>query len=62
MAEYKCKCTDEVVDKRAVVIRYIENHGVIHDIKCDKCGDYMEIANPKTGFPNFSSTSTGQVR
>jgi hypothetical protein len=60
--EYKCKCNDEIVEKRGVVIRHIETHGVINDIKCEKCGNYMEIANPKSGMPNFGSTPTGQVR
>ena len=62
MADYKCKCNDEVISKSGIVIKYIEGHGVTHDIKCERCGEYMELANPKTGMPSFSSNEWGQVR
>jgi len=54
MAEYKCDCNDEVVDKSGVTIKYIEGEGVIHDVKCPKCDKYMEHSNPKTGFPSLA--------
>ena len=37
MAEYKCDCNDEVIDKSGVTIKYIEGEGVIHDVKCKGC-------------------------
>lgn len=61
MAEYKCKCNDEVVDKSGVTIKYIEGVGVIHDIRCEKCEEYMELANPKSGAPGFRSNRFGQT-
>ena len=62
MAEYKCECNDEVVDKSGVTIRIVEGKGAVHDVICEKCGEYMELANPKTGCPSFSSDQFGRVR
>ena len=31
-----------------------------HEIKCS-CGEYMELANPKSGAPSFRSNRWGQV-
>ena len=62
MAEYKCECSDDTVEKTGVTIRYVEGKGVILDIKCDKCESYMQLANPKTGFPSFGSDRFGRVR
>ena len=61
MAEYKCECSDDVVDKSGVTIRYIEGEGVIHDVKCEKCEKYMDLANPKSGAPGFRSNRYGQT-
>jgi|TARA_R110002153_G_scaffold1031_1_gene4843 hypothetical protein len=61
MAEYKCDCNDKVVDKSGVTIKYIEGEGVIHEVKCEDCGKYMTLANPKSGAPGFRSNRFGQT-
>lgn len=61
MAEYKCDCNDKVVDKSGVTIKYIEGEGVIHEVKCEECGKYMTLANPKSGAPGFRSNRYGQT-
>tara|TARA_R110002020_G_scaffold47639_3_gene135465 strand:- start:258 stop:443 length:186 start_codon:yes stop_codon:yes gene_type:complete len=60
MAEYKCKCNDEVVEKSGVTIKYIEGEGAIHDVKCD-CGEFMKLANPKSGIASFRANRYGQT-
>lgn len=60
MAQYKCSCNDEIVEATNVRIRFIDNEAR-HDIKCEECGEYMDIANPKTGAPNFRRNRLGQV-
>ena len=32
-----------------------------HDIKCEDCDKYMELANPKSGAPGFRSNRYGQT-
>ena len=61
MAEYKCDCNDEITEKAGVTIRFIEGKGVVQDIKCEKCGEYMELANPKSGAPSFRANRYGQT-
>ena len=61
MAEYKCECKDEVVDVASATIRHVEGKGVIHDVKCEDCGEYMTHANPKSGAPGFRSNRYGQT-
>tara|TARA_R110000824_G_scaffold146936_1_gene316134 strand:+ start:586 stop:774 length:189 start_codon:yes stop_codon:yes gene_type:complete len=61
MADYKCKCNGEVISKSGVTIKYIEGKGAIHDIQCEECGEYMELASPKTGAPAFRSNRFGQT-
>ena len=53
MADYKCECNDGVVSKGGVTIKYVEGKGAVHDIKCKECGEYLELANPKTGVPSL---------
>lgn len=62
MAEYKCKCNDDIVTKSGVTIRYVAGKGAIHDIQCEDCGEYLDIANPKEGCASFSSDTMGRVR
>jgi len=52
MAQYKCSCSDDIVDATGVRIRFIDGEAR-HDIKCEKCGEYMDVANPKTGVPSL---------
>lgn len=58
MATYKCSCGEEK-EASGVRIRFVDDK-VRHDIKCE-CGEYMEIANPKSGVPSFRSNRYGQV-
>lgn len=59
MASYKCECGSEK-DATGVRIRIIDGEAR-HDIKCDECGKYMDISNPKSGVPSFRSNRYGQV-
>jgi len=61
MADYKCECNENVVSKSGVTIRYVEGKGAINDIECEKCGEYLELANPKSGAPSFRSNRFGQT-
>ena len=60
MAEYKCKCNDEIVNKSGVTIKFVEGKGAVHDVKCE-CGEFIELANPKSGAPSFRSNKYGQT-
>ena len=61
MAEYKCKCSDEIIEEKSVTIKYVEGKGAVNDLKCGKCGEYLELANPKSGAPSFRSNRYGQT-
>jgi hypothetical protein len=61
MADYKCEVCGDVVEKTGVTIRYIAGKGAIHDVQCEECGEYMELANPKSGVPSFRSNRYGQT-
>jgi len=61
MAEYKCKCSKGTISKSGVTIKYVEGEGAVNDIQCEKCGENMELANPKTGAPSFRSNRFGQT-
>ena len=61
MAEYKCEVCGDVVEKTGVTIRYIEGKGAINDIQGEECGEYMTLANPKSGAPGFRSNRYGQT-
>ena len=58
MANYKCPC-GETKDASGVSIKFVEGKAR-HEIKCS-CGEYMELANPKSGAPSFRSNRWGQV-
>jgi len=59
MAKYKCECGEEK-EATGVKIKFV-NDKARHEITCDKCGEYMELANPKSGAPSFRSNRFGQV-
>tara|TARA_R110002096_G_scaffold48721_1_gene128975 strand:+ start:411 stop:599 length:189 start_codon:yes stop_codon:yes gene_type:complete len=61
MAEFKCECNDKTTEKSGITIRFIEGKGAVHDIKCEKCGEYMELSNPKSGAPSFRANRYGQT-
>ena len=61
MSDYKCECNGKTIDKRNVTIRYIEGKGAVHDIKCEECGEYMTLANPKSGVAGFRANRYGQT-
>mgnify|MGYP003146211478 CR=1 FL=1 len=55
--KYKCHECDTEKEVYKVTCRYIEGKGIVHDVQCDKCDDYMEHVNPKTGAPKFRQRS-----
>jgi len=57
MLEYKCECSEKVIPKGGISIKYIEGKGAVHDIKCEDCDEYMKLANPKSGAPKFRQKS-----
>jgi hypothetical protein len=59
MAKYICGCTEHEEEKTNVGIKFIDGRAR-HDIKCP-CGQYMELADPKTGMPSFKRNRLGQV-
>ena len=62
MAKYKCKCKKTTIEVANVTIRVIAGLGCIHDVRCDGCGEYMELADPKNGeCAGFTSNNMGQL-
>ena len=61
MPDYKCECNEEVVVKNGVTIKFIEGKGAVHDVKCEKCGEYMTLANPKSGVAGVRANRYGQT-
>ena len=59
MAKYKCECGGKK-DASGVKIKFVDGKAR-HEISCDECGEYMELANPKSGAPSFRSNRYGQV-
>ena len=53
----KCKAEKSL---NKVITKVIKGK-VRHDVQCDECEEYMDLKNPKTGCPNFSSNSMGQL-
>lgn len=63
MPDFKCKCSPgEVVTVSRCTIKYVAGKGIVHDVNCEKCKEYMELANPKNGeCAGFSSNNMGQL-
>lgn len=51
MSKYNCPCDKESRDVKGVTIKIVDGKAV-HDVKCS-CGEYMELADPKTGMPGL---------
>jgi hypothetical protein len=51
MAKYQCNCLDHEQDVTKVTAKIIDGK-VVSDVKCP-CGQYMNLAEPKTGFPSL---------
>lgn len=61
MPKYKCSCKKkETLDVKGVTIKMVDGKAV-HDVKCS-CGEYMDLAEPKTGVASFGSDRYGRVR
>ena len=60
MSKYQCDCLEHEVECRSVVIKMVDGKAV-HDVKCS-CGEYMDLAEPKTGVASFGSDRYGRVR
>ena len=50
----------ETLDVKGVTIKMVDGKAV-HDVKCS-CGEYMDLAKPKTGVASFGSDRYGRVR
>lgn len=59
MIDFICPNCNEEISVHKATIKVIEGK-VRHDVQCE-CGEYMDLKNPKTGCPNFSSNSMGQL-
>ena len=43
-------------------IKLVPGKGMIHDVNCEKCGEFMELAYPKDGeCAGFTSNNMGQL-
>jgi|TARA_B110000444_G_scaffold257743_1_gene296899 hypothetical protein len=51
MAKYQCNCLDHEEEISKVTIS-VENGKVVSSAQCP-CGQAMELAHPKTGFPSL---------
>jgi len=63
MPLFKCECTPgEEIKVSYCTIKYVEGKGIVHDVNCVKCGEFMELANPKLGeCAGFTSNNMGQL-
>ena len=63
MPQFKCKCSPGKERKVSnCTIKYIPGKGVVNNVICEKCAEYMELANPKLGeCAGFSSNDMGQL-
>ena len=53
MFKFKCKSCGHTQEENQTTIRYVPNRGVVNDIQCTDCKEYMELMNPKQGAPSF---------
>jgi len=61
MADFKCECNNKVVNKSSVTIRYIEGYGVIPDVKCESCGEYMTSITKERNYTKDGIASLGRM-
>lgn len=60
MSLFICHECKSEKDETRFTVKVID--GVVrHDVQCDECDSYMDIKNPKTGCPNFTSNKYGQL-
>ena len=61
MPLYKCKCGAVELLANRVTIKIVEGKAV-HNITCLDCGEYLKLANPKSGeCAGFTSNKYGQL-
>ena len=53
MLKFNCKICGNTQEEYKVTVRYIPGQGVINDVQCSVCGEYMELTTPKKGAPKF---------
>jgi C4-type Zn-finger protein len=53
MFKFKCKTCGYKQEDHQITVRYIPGRGVVNDIQCPDCGEYMKLTNPKKGAPKF---------
>ena len=63
MPDFKCKCQPKKkVTVSTCTIKHVPGKGIVNDVICKNCGEFMELANPKLGeCAGFSSNSMGQL-
>ena len=63
MPIFKCHCSpEEEVTVSSCTIKYVAGKGIVHDVNCELCGEFMELAYPKDGeCAGFSSNNMGQL-
>ncbi len=59
MAEYKCDCNDDVVEKTNVTIRFIDGEA-LHDVKCS-CGKYLNLIEKERNYTKDGIASLGRM-
>jgi len=50
--KFKCEPCDHMIETHTVTTKYVEGHGVVNAVFCDKCNGLMELTNPREGFPD----------
>ena len=53
MFKFKCKACGNTQETHQTTIRHSPGRGVVNDIQCSECGEYMKLMNPKPGAPSF---------
>jgi len=60
MAKFICNDCSHEQEGRNTSIKILDGEAR-HDIKCDECGGYMNLKEPKSGMPSFKANRWGQV-
>ena len=62
MPIFKCKCSPKEEHKISNVTIKLIDGAIRHDVQCEKCDEYMELAHPKSGeCAGFTSNNIGQL-
>jgi hypothetical protein len=63
MPAFKCECSPgEEITVSSCTIKFVAGKGIVHDVSCKNCKEFMELAYPKDGeCAGFSSNDMGQL-